>query len=62
VYELTAWNRDNYEQVVKIQEQTLAKDDPSRLASQHVLAMSYRANGQVSEAVSLQEQVIKIKE
>ena len=48
VYELTAWNLINYgkikeavsllEQVVKIHEQTLTEDHPSRLASQQVLA------------------------
>ncbi len=50
------------EQVVKIEEQTLAEDHPSRLASQQVLAGVYRANGQVKEAVSLLEQVVKIQE
>ena len=72
VYELTAWNSINHgkireavsllEQVVKIGEQTLAEDHPSRLASQHALARAYRANGQVREAVSLLEQVVKIRE
>jgi hypothetical protein len=72
VYDLTARNLVNYgkvreavsllEQVVKIQEQTLAEDHPARLASQHALAGAYRANGQVKEAVSLLEQVVKIKE
>jgi tetratricopeptide (TPR) repeat protein len=72
VYELTARNLINYgkikeavlllEQVVKIREQTLAEDHPSRLASQHVLAMAYEANRQVREAVSLLEQVVKIRE
>src|SRR6266480_3266558 len=33
-----------------------------RLASQHALAGAYRANGQVKEAVSLLEQVVKIRE
>lgn len=71
MYELTAKNPVNYgkvkeavsllEQVVKIREQTLAEDHPSRLASQHALAGAYKANGQVKEAVSLLEQVIKIK-
>jgi Tetratricopeptide repeat len=72
VYELTASNLINYgkskeavsllEQVVKIRQQTLAEDHPARLASQHVLAGAYRANGLVSKAVSLLEQVIKIHE
>ncbi|KAH9207726.1 hypothetical protein DL95DRAFT_415366 [Leptodontidium sp. 2 PMI_412] len=48
--------------VVKIRETTLAEDDPNRLASQHALAMAYKANGQVEEAVALLEQVVKIKE
>ena len=43
------------EQVVQIEEQTLAEDHPDRLASQHALAGAYRANGQVKEAVSLLE-------
>jgi tetratricopeptide (TPR) repeat protein len=50
------------EQVVKIQEQTLKGDHPDRLASQHVLAGAYEANGQVKEAVSLLEQVVRIQE
>jgi Tetratricopeptide repeat len=49
-------------QVVKIQDQTLAEDHPSRLASQHALAGAYEANGQVKEAVLLLEQVVKIEE
>jgi hypothetical protein len=49
------------EQVVEIKEATLAADHPSRLASQHGLALAYRANGQVKEAVSLLEQVVKMK-
>ncbi|RDW70985.1 putative kinesin light chain 1 protein [Coleophoma cylindrospora] len=49
------------EQVVKIQDATLAEDHPDRLSSQHVLAISYKANGQVKEAVKLLEQVVKIK-
>jgi hypothetical protein len=49
------------EQVVTIQEQTLAEDHPHRLTSQHVLAGAYQANGQVKVAVSLLEQVITIR-
>lgn len=41
---------------VKMREQTLAEDHPSRLTSEHVLASTYQANGQVKEAVSLLEQ------
>jgi tetratricopeptide (TPR) repeat protein len=50
------------EEVVKIQEQTLAAEHPHRLASQHELAAAYQANGQVKEAVSLLEEVVKIEE
>ncbi|KAM0310604.1 hypothetical protein ACHAO8_007970 [Botrytis cinerea] len=50
------------EQVVKIRETIQAEDHPSRLASQHVLAMAYEANGQIKEAVALLEQVVKIRE
>ncbi|KAM0157263.1 hypothetical protein ACHAPG_004757, partial [Botrytis cinerea] len=50
------------EQVVKIQETTLAEDHPNRLASQHTLASAYEANGQIKEAVALLEQVVKIQE
>jgi Tfp pilus assembly protein PilF len=39
----------------------LAEDHPSRLASQHALAIAYRANGQVKEAVVLLEQVVAIQ-
>ncbi|KAM0145413.1 hypothetical protein ACHAPG_011617, partial [Botrytis cinerea] len=50
------------EQVVKIEEITLAEDHPDRLASQHELARTYQANGQIKEAVALLEQVVKIEE
>jgi NB-ARC domain/Tetratricopeptide repeat len=40
----------------------LHQDHPDRLASQHELAGAYQANGQVKEAVSLLEQVVKIQE
>ncbi|KAF7505308.1 hypothetical protein GJ744_001011 [Endocarpon pusillum] len=36
--------------------------NPDRLASQHELARAYEANGQVKEALSLLEQVVKIEE
>ncbi|OBT93612.2 hypothetical protein VE01_08085 [Pseudogymnoascus verrucosus] len=49
------------EQMVEVEEATLAKDDPDRLASQHVLAEAYQANGQVKEAVKLLQQVVKIR-
>ncbi|PVH68023.1 TPR-like protein [Cadophora sp. DSE1049] len=50
------------EQVVQIRETTLPETHPDRLASQHVLARAYQANGQVVEAVALLEQVVKIRE
>ncbi|KAF1364158.1 TPR-like protein [Lizonia empirigonia] len=50
------------EHVVKIRETTLDERHPDRLASQHVLAGAYRANGQTREAVELLEHVVKIRE
>ncbi|EXL39960.1 hypothetical protein FOCG_17462 [Fusarium oxysporum f. sp. radicis-lycopersici 26381] len=50
------------EHVVAIRETTLAEEHPSRLASQHMLAMAYRANGQIEEAVKLLEHVVAIQE
>ncbi len=41
---------------------TLAEDHPDRLASQHALAIAYKANGQVKEAVGLLKQVVAIRE
>lgn len=38
------------------------KNHPDRLESGHVLAGVYEADGQVKEAVSLLEQVVKIQE
>jgi tetratricopeptide (TPR) repeat protein len=49
------------EQVVEIRGTTLAADHPIRLLSQHDLAITYGANGQVKEAVELLEQVVGIK-
>ncbi|KAH7304540.1 P-loop containing nucleoside triphosphate hydrolase protein [Stachybotrys elegans] len=48
--------------VVKVQETTLAENHPDRLASQHALAIAYRANGQVKEAVKLLQHVVKVRE
>ncbi|KAH6658445.1 hypothetical protein BKA67DRAFT_214414 [Truncatella angustata] len=39
----------------------LPENDLSRLASQHELAIAYKANGQVKEAVWLLKQVVKIE-
>jgi tetratricopeptide (TPR) repeat protein len=40
----------------------LPEDHRDRLSTQHVLAMAYRANGQVKKAVRLLEQVVAIRE
>ena len=39
-----------------------AEDHPSRLASQHVLAIAYTADGQVKKAVKLLEHVVEVRE
>ncbi|RMZ90279.1 hypothetical protein DV736_g2495, partial [Chaetothyriales sp. CBS 134916] len=44
------WRRDH-----------LPSNDPSRLASQHELAIAYEANGQVKDAVQLLEEVVRIR-
>jgi tetratricopeptide (TPR) repeat protein len=49
------------EQVIEIEGRTLAETHPDRLASQHELAIIYKANGQVKEAIALLEQVIEIR-
>jgi hypothetical protein len=49
------------EQVVEVEEKTLAAEHPDRLASQHELARAYRADGQVHKAVALLEHVVSIK-
>jgi hypothetical protein len=48
------------EAVVKARE-TLAVDYPDRLASQHALAIAYKADGQVKKAVELLEAVVTVK-
>jgi len=45
--------------VVKIKEQTLAADHPSRLASQHVLATMFWHLGQHAAALHLMENVVE---
>ncbi|WKT54405.1 hypothetical protein QSH57_004989 [Fusarium oxysporum f. sp. vasinfectum] len=50
------------EHVVAVQKTGLAENHPSRLASQHVLGMAYRANGQVKEAVELLQHVVEVQE
>ncbi|KAI4940878.1 hypothetical protein J4E91_011135 [Alternaria rosae] len=44
------------------QRSQLGEDNPSRLLSQHVLAMVYRADGQVQKAVALQQHVVEVQE
>ncbi|KAH7201447.1 hypothetical protein DER44DRAFT_900082 [Fusarium oxysporum] len=48
--------------VVTARETMLVENHPSRLASQHALAMAYRDNGQIAEAVELLEHVVTVKE
>ncbi|KAH7162472.1 acyl transferase/acyl hydrolase/lysophospholipase [Dactylonectria estremocensis] len=48
-------------QVVAIQETQLAEDDPDLLSSQHQLAVTYQANGQVKAAVQLLEHIVAIE-
>ena len=40
--------------------QDFAEDDTDRLSTQHVLAIAYKANGQVKEAVKLLEHVVAV--
>ncbi|KAL9088207.1 MAG: hypothetical protein Q9165_006334 [Trypethelium subeluteriae] len=42
-------------------DRNLAEEDPDRLASQHALAVVYRANGQIKEAIQLLEHVVAIQ-
>ncbi|KAB5511465.1 hypothetical protein GE09DRAFT_689349 [Coniochaeta sp. 2T2.1] len=49
------------EQVVAVQERTLAEEHRSRLASQHALAGAYKSDGQIKKAVALLEQVVTMK-
>ncbi|KAF6241315.1 hypothetical protein HO173_000025 [Letharia columbiana] len=52
------------EQVFRIDEETLASEDPDRLASQHKLAEAYigMGNGHYGRAAELLEQVFRIEE
>jgi hypothetical protein len=49
------------ESVVKVQIEVLPPDDAARLASQYKLAMAYRANGQVQEAVDWLGPVVELE-
>lgn len=48
--------------VVAVRETTLAENHPSRLASQHELAVAYQADGQIKEAVKLLKDVVAVEE
>lgn len=50
------------EEVVAVQEGILAEGHPDRLASRHVLAGAYQANGQIGEAIELLEEVVMVEE
>jgi hypothetical protein len=47
--------------VVAVSERVLAEEHPDRLASQHVLAMAYQADGQIKKAVEMLEHVVAVK-
>ena len=49
------------EQVIAIHKTVLAEDHPSRLASQHQLAMVYWVDGRLTDAVQLLEHVTSIE-
>ena len=49
------------EQVVEIHRETLDETHRNRLASQHVLAVALRNNGQTKEAIKLLEHVVGIR-
>ncbi|KAH7489289.1 hypothetical protein FOMA001_g2301 [Fusarium oxysporum f. sp. matthiolae] len=49
------------EHVVAVRRTMLAENHPSRLASQHTLAIAYEANGQIKEAVKLLEHVVAVR-
>ncbi|KAL2044651.1 hypothetical protein N7G274_002425 [Stereocaulon virgatum] len=53
---------DIFKEVAEGRSRMMAEDHPSRLASQHALAGAYEANGQVDEAVTLLEHVVKVQE
>ena len=49
------------EVVVKVRHKVLKLEHPSRLASQHALALAYQADGQVQKAVELLEHVVAVE-
>jgi tetratricopeptide (TPR) repeat protein len=51
-----------FEEAYQWRKSHFPEDHPDRLASQHALALAYKANGQVKEAVELLQQVVKIEE
>lgn len=50
------------EQVVKIREQILAEDHPSRLASQHQLAIFHWQLGHQNTSIQLMQRVVDIQQ
>jgi tetratricopeptide (TPR) repeat protein len=50
------------EQSCEWRERYLVEEDSDRLLSQHELAIVYQANGQIEEAVTLLEHVVKVRE
>ena len=53
---------DLFRDVLEGRARRLPEDDPNRLVSEHELACAYLANGQIGEAVSLLEHVVKFRE
>jgi hypothetical protein len=47
--------------VVEVKGRTVADEHPSRLASQHGLAVAYWLNGQVKKAIKLLEHVVELQ-
>ena len=48
------------EHIVTVEAKVLAEEHPSRLTSQHALAIAYQADGQVGKAVELPEHVVAV--
>ncbi len=46
--------------MVAVRKQTLLETHPSRLNSQHELAIAYQANGHVKEAIEILERVVAV--
>jgi hypothetical protein len=50
------------EHIAAVREKVLVGEHPSRLVSQHALAIVYEVGGQVGRPVELQEHVVTVKE